>query len=267
MIDVATGEAGKRETDEVDDVDQLCRALRADGFAVLPAVLPPPEVAALVALADRRFPLAAAPDGYVHEFDFVVRERGFLGLVDVPVVLAVVTRMLGANVHVYHSHLDVTGRNCATPASFRYRWHQDAGQAVLDLGGPTAPLLSVKAGFVLSDATEPGTGAPVVVPGSHRAPPPDEGAMRRHGTPLLVPAGSCVLFDNRLWHSRGPLAVDRPRHAAFVAYAPRWVRPRDRLAPPPRDGLTARQAWLLGCGDDARAFHVEPAPPAGAAAW
>jgi ectoine hydroxylase-related dioxygenase (phytanoyl-CoA dioxygenase family) len=74
-------------------------------------------------------------------------------------------------------------------------------------------------------------------------------------------AGDCVVFDNRIWHSRSPNLTDRPRVLASIAYAPRWVRSRDRLTSPESVGIesTSALAQLLGFVPDARSCHVDGA--------
>ena len=46
---------------------------------------------------------------------------------------------------------------------------------------------------------------------------------------VLVPRGSIVLFDRRIWHTGSPNYADTPRKALFSGYSYRWLRPRDDM--------------------------------------
>ena len=70
-----------------------------------------------------------------------------------------------------------------------------------------APPVAAQAVFMASDFVR-GNGATMVVPGSHlagRLPRPEESSDHVVATavPLEAPAGSCVVYDARLWHGTG----------------------------------------------------------------
>jgi hypothetical protein len=44
-----------------------------------------------------------------------------------------------------------------------------------------------------------------------------------------VPAGSALLLDRRLWHSRSPNFGPHTRKVIWVGYAYRWLRPKDEM--------------------------------------
>ena len=81
--------------------------------------------------------------------------------------------------------------------------------------------------WMLSDFTAE-NGGTVVVPGTHRSstnrtagldlPIPHPGEIQVTG-----PAGSVLLFDNRLWHTGGPNRSDAPRVAVLNLYFPWWL--------------------------------------------
>eukprot|EP01052_Picozoa_sp_SAG31_P030808 SAG31_NODE_3196_length_4567_cov_4.393465_2_plen_209_part_00 len=118
-------------------------------------------------------------------------------------------------------------------------WHIDGGRPVPELETRPQPRLSLKVGYFLTDTTVPECGAMRIVPRSHKhgAPPPTSarGAPpeRRLGEDppgtieLQVKPGTAVLFDRRLWHSRGYNYSDVTRKVIFIGYSYRWMRGLD----------------------------------------
>jgi ectoine hydroxylase-related dioxygenase (phytanoyl-CoA dioxygenase family) len=174
-------------------------------------------------------------------------------LVDHPAVLSLVCEVLGCNVFVYHCHLDVHPPLERRPA-LEWRWHQDGGRQNVELDAPR-PQLSLKVAYFLTAVEEPAQGPMWLIPASHRRDrleAPGDEAMRPPGAePLLVRAGSIVVFDRRLWHARGDNISRRTRKALFYGYTYRWIRPRDELLGVD-EALLARQdpvrRQLLGAG-------------------
>ena len=162
-------------------------------------------------------------------------------------MLPLVLDLLGWNVYVYHSHLDV--HPPAPAAEPRWLWHQDGGRQNVDVESPR-PRLSVKVAYFLTDTPTAAHGALRIVPGSHTRDTLPRDREPADAVPLLVRAGSAVLFDRRLWHARGENRSDATRKALFLAYSFRWVRPRDDLglAPGALDGLSPVRRQLLGAG-------------------
>jgi ectoine hydroxylase-related dioxygenase (phytanoyl-CoA dioxygenase family) len=155
----------------------------------------------------------------------------------------------GWNVYVYHCHLDVhPPEQRGQPA---WRWHQDGGRQNVELDSPR-PRLSVKVAYFLTDVSTAEHGALRVVPGSHRRDSLPRDREPMDAVPVLVPAGSAVIFDRRLWHARGDNLSDRTRKALFYGYTHRWIRPRDelRLDPDRLARLTPLRRQLLGCAED-----------------
>jgi ectoine hydroxylase-related dioxygenase (phytanoyl-CoA dioxygenase family) len=217
-----------------------------DGFLVLEDALAPDEVETLTAAVDRVWREESPDRGALHLLGFVGRDAAFVELVDHPAVLPLVLDLLGWNVYVYHSHLDV--HPPAAPDG-RWRWHQDGGRQNVDVESPRRRL-SVKVAWFLTDTPAAGHGALRIVPGSHRSDTLSRAREPREAVPLLVRAGSAVLFDRRLWHARGDNVSAVTRKALFYAYSFRWVRPRDDLGLRPGQlaGLDPVRRQLLGAG-------------------
>ena len=124
-----------------------------------------------------------------------------------------------------------------------------------DLETSPRPRLSVKVAFFLTDVSVPGRGNLVVLPGSQRTDhvePPADGSNDLPGAqPILAAAGDAVVFDRRLWHMRSPNTSAHTRKVLFLAYAYRWIRPRDDMPIPADLVATASpaQRQLLGIAD------------------
>jgi ectoine hydroxylase len=198
--------------------------LERSGFAIVEDALSADAVAHLTSAVDR---VAAERGGdSIHELGFVGLDPAFVELVDHPATLPIVLNALGSNIFLYHCHLDV---HPPAPPHGRWGWHQDGGRQNVDLPSPR-PKLSLKVAFLLTDVEEE-TQAPMwIVPGSHRRDRLERDNTRPTGaTPLLVSAGTAVIFDRRLWHARGDNTSTRTRKALFYAYTYRWIRARDDL--------------------------------------
>jgi ectoine hydroxylase len=229
----------------LEDVDR-------DGFAIVEQALAPGELNALTNVVDRTW--TELGGGTVHELGFLSHDPLFLELVDHPATLPIVSGLLGWNIYLYHCHLDV--HPPVGSAEPRWRWHQDGGRQNLELESPR-PRLSVKIAYFLTDVADSDNGCLWVIPGSHRRdtlPRPADGSLRPPGAvPLLVAAGTAVVFDRRLWHARGDNVSEVTRKALFYAYTYRWIRPRDelRLDPELLEAATPMRRQLLGAGTSA----------------
>lgn len=238
------------------------------GYLIIPRALPPDLLQELRRSANDIYAeeVAAERLGHgsaLHLLDFVRRRRIFLELVDLRSTFPVVWGLLGWNIYVYHSHLDV---HPSVPRSVepRWGWHQDGGRQNLELETDPRPMLSVKVAFVLSDLSRPGRGNTLILPGSHRRntlprpTDPGPGDLRPPGTiELLAEPGDAVVLDRRLWHSRSPNHSPITRQLLFLAYTYRWIRQRDTacadVIPNGWDPSPIRRQ-LLGAGDDPRSF-------------
>jgi ectoine hydroxylase len=225
-----------------------------DGYAIVEDALDVDTVARLTTAVDRVWS-EERPDGTaLHLLGFLGRDPVFLDLVDHPAAFPLVRGMLGWNIYVYHCHLDVNPPLDEQP---RWRWHQDGGRQNVELESPR-PRLSLKVAYFLTDVESREHGALLVVPGSHRRDTLCTQHEPADATPLLVRAGSAVVFDRRLWHARGDNVSERTRKALFYGYTYRWIRPRDDL------GLTAAQLaavdpvrrQLLGAGTSAIGYWI-----------
>jgi ectoine hydroxylase len=212
--------------------------LDKNGFLIIPGALTQDEVAHYRDALDRVYQAQQAdgrikPGASMHQLSAVANCPEAVGLLDHPVTFPYIWSVLGWNVHVYHSHLDVHPQ-LPSKRPFRFEWHQDGGRQNREIETDPRPRLSVKLAYWLSDVSEPGRGNFKVVPGSHltnwiSGPPrrdvewPDpEGAIE-----VCANAGDVVVFDRRIWHARSDNYSDITRKAMFFGYTPRWIAIRD----------------------------------------
>jgi ectoine hydroxylase len=261
---------------EADAGEAMTRGQRAgfeqDGYLVVPAVLDPRQVAYYTSVVDelyerhRQAGLLGA-GGALHQLSAVHTCPALAPLLDHPRVLAPVWSILGWNVHVYHSHIDVHPPVTADKP-YRFEWHQDGGRQNRELETEPRPRLSIKAAYWLSDVSRPGRGNLKLVPGSHTVnwidgPPrrdvpwPDpSGAIE-----VIAQPGDVVLFDRRVWHARSDNHSAIIRKAVFFGYTYRWVRTRDKV-PTRGAGYTLVQRQLLGMLDHTDGDHAWGHEPA-----
>ena len=59
---------------------------------------------------------------------------------------------------------------------------------------------------------------------------PQDGVSNPDGAePLCVPAGTAVIIDRRIWHSRSPNLWNQSRKVVWYGYSYRWLRPKDAM--------------------------------------
>ncbi|MCY3720127.1 MAG: phytanoyl-CoA dioxygenase family protein [Anaerolineaceae bacterium] len=213
-------------------------AFERDGYFIVENALTPEQreraEAAFDRLVDaRREEQQLGRGDRVAVFDFAGRDEALLELVDLPKTFARVFGLLGWNIQLYHSHLNLSPPE-DPGKGHGLAWHQDSGRLNLELETDPQPRISLKVGFFLTDCSLPGRGNFYVVPGSQlQKTMVFPGGNRRcelpGGVPVQVPAGSAVFFDRRLWHSTSANHWHSPRKVLFYGYSYRWLRPRDEV--------------------------------------
>lgn len=196
-----------------------------DGFVVVENALPASMVEGLI----------EAVDSVKAGVDFIGKDGRFLELIDWHRTLPKVWGILGWNIHLYHTHITVTPPVPLEdrPSKKRLHWHQDSGRVNLDIETIPAPRISVKVGYFLTDVSKGGRGNFSVIPGSHLKDeveyPADGVSNPPEALEVLVPAGTAVIFDRRIWHAGGWNFSDITRKVLFVGYSMRWFHPRDAM--------------------------------------
>ena len=219
--------------------DEQLKAFNDTGYLIVEDAISPEMVDALETVADRldaeeRAKTGLAPHKLLSKFRTVIEDDILLELLDNKKVFPLLWDILGWNIQLYISHLIMYPPEPSdTPRIAKAaHWHQDGGRPVPEMERPH-PRLSLKVSYWLTDVTDRDNGAMRLIPGSHKLdtrPPnrdndPDgdpEGAID-----LLVKRGTAVLFDRRMWHSRGWNFSDVTRKVLFMGYSYRWLRGLD----------------------------------------
>jgi len=212
-----------------------------DGFLVVRGALSQAEVAFYAGALDQVYAARQAAGAVsrgeaMHLLSAVTHCPEAAGLIDHPGAFGLVWSVLGWNVHICHSHLDVhppLGQRRPP----RYEWHQDGGRQNREVETDPRPRLSVKLAFWLSDVSQPGRGNLKVWPGSHLrnridGPPSRDMAWPdpQGATEICANPGDALFFDRRLWHARSDNYSQVTRKAMFFGYTLRWIAIRDELA-------------------------------------
>ena len=197
-------------------------ALRRDGFVILPNLLSTDALAAATRHADRLLDGVGWSD---NDFDGRRTRRVYCVLSDVgdlepplthPAVHSLVTASLGETYQFGMLFL-----SAVDPGQGAQVRHFDGGVYPLPRG------LEVETNVIwaLDDFT-PDNGATVVAPGSHAWPSgrrPEDHEM----VPVVMAAGSAVVYSGRLWHGAGDNRSDSPRRALICEHVLPWLRPAD----------------------------------------
>ena len=225
--------------------EEQLTAFNDASYLIVEDAISPEMVDALEKVADRidaaeRSKTGLAPHKLLSKFRTVIEDDILLELLDNKKVFPLLWDILGWNIQLYISHLIMYPPEPPDTerVSKAAHWHQDGGRPIPEMERPH-PRLSLKVSYWLSDVTHRDNGAMRLIPGSHKLdthPPnsendPDgdpEGAMD-----LLVKRGTAVLFDRRMWHSRGWNFSDVTRKVLFMGYSYRWLRGLDYNLMPP----------------------------------
>ena len=218
------------------------RALREDGFVVLPGLMPCGQVERLRRAYDAAAASAVADDVRVGSTttrvnDFVNRGVEFDAVYVLPALLEACCQIIGRPFKLSSLHA-----RTLRPHSPMSELHVDVRRDSMDW-----PL----AGFILMiDEFRTDNGATRFVPGSHRWPNDPEVVMpdRRadHDGQVLAcgPAGSLLVFNGSAWHGHTANASGGPRRSLQGAFIPRDGRAGTDFSARMRPETLARLAPL-----------------------
>ncbi|MFP6764779.1 MAG: phytanoyl-CoA dioxygenase family protein [Planctomycetaceae bacterium] len=211
-------------------------AFESQGFLIVENALDQATTASLIDVVDRVETRERNTDNrgtLLSVTDVVQEDNAILELVTCAKILPKVWGILGWNISLYHSHLDVTPTENARAQNWSVAWHQDSMRVNDEIESSPRPRLSLKVGFYLTDLTTPDGGNTLVVPGSqlqNELSCPQDGQSSPAGAqPVCVPAGSAIILDRRTWHSRSANRSDRPRKVIWLGYSYRWMKPKDEM--------------------------------------
>ncbi len=207
-----------------------------NGYLIVEEALDPATTARLVAAVDRvdaRARTDANRSKLLSITNIIHEDPVLVDLIDCPTVFPKVWGILGWNIYLYHSHIDVTPPADNAALTWRVAWHQDSMRVNDEIETHPRPRLSLKVGYYLTDVREPDRGNTLVVPGSHlhdEIDCPADGVSNPEGAePLCVKPGTAVIIDRRIWHSRSPNLCEQTRKVIWYGYSYRWLRPKDEM--------------------------------------
>ena len=208
----------------------------ANGYLVVENALDPATTERLCSVVDRvdsRVRTEETRDKLLSIPNIVHEDQSLIDLLDCPATFPKVWGILGWNIYLYHSHIDVTPPADATALKWRVAWHQDSMRVNDEIETSPRPRLSLKIGYYLTDASQPDRGNTLIVPGSHlwdEIDCPADGVTNPPGAePLCVKAGTAVIIDRRIWHSRSPNLWSQTRKVIWYGFSYRWLRPKDEM--------------------------------------
>ena len=258
----ATGEpfTYRQKTFALGDIAGMTQAMHEDGFALIPNVLSPDEVADLRAGIDRLKPFGFDHLGVTDHFKCVFnREQLFLNYIDRPGVVDLAEATMGEQCHIigetaWRSH---PGHNGWAPHTDRVFVEMPEDMAL----DPRfrLPIYLCTAHYYLDDLTL--DLAPTwVIPGSHRSGRAlafgSQGSPTWQGRelePVLCKAGDVLFFRSEIWHTGSKNATaDQTRYLLQVHYSHRIVAQQFspfltfQFSPETMANANPRQRRLLG---------------------
>ncbi len=190
------------------------------------------------------------PQAFMDRRNLLPYHQAFIDLIDRPGIFDLVTEIMGPYIQFSMSQAIVRAAGDGFPGYT----HTDGGEGQRRIRvTETSWPLAVKAMYLLTDVTEPDSGAFTVFPGSHMRPYPESEERRPHphapgAVQLLGQAGDCFLFPHALWHGPAPNHSNTARKTLLYNYCQMFIRAYDFGAPPEdvMDRCTPRQRRLLG---------------------
>lgn len=185
----------------------------------------------------------------------------FLDLLEHPLVEQIIPENLGDGYH-----LSSYTANINRPGSDAMGMHTD--QITTNPAIPQFPL-GINLMWFLCDVNE-GNGGTRLLPKSHNGLIAPSSLFDIHGTAFASgPAGTCLVFESRLWHATGPYtAKDGERPVILQFYVRHFVRPQENftlsVAPEVEPRLSYKMKQAMGFRVTATLGGVEGFQPDGA---
>ncbi len=223
--------------------DELVSRFDRDGYVVIEDAVSPEDIARVREATDRIVAEGRDPGRWWGKPETAPRRveyRGLFNLDDAfmhllapPAVFPLVVKLMGANLHMMSSQLVYQNPHQPPTPAVRGGWHRDVIGTSEDLGYDATPRLAIRAGYYLSDISQPGSGATMFAPGSHllREPIPveaDTDDPESFTRPSVKP-GDAVIWENRTFHAPERNTSANVRKAAMIQYGYRWLRPVDYM--------------------------------------
>jgi ectoine hydroxylase-related dioxygenase (phytanoyl-CoA dioxygenase family) len=218
------------------DLARMHEDLAVRGYTIIPEAMPRAQAermgARLVELMARDPEYARKHYFNLHGIFDGVHDREdvelFVPLMDNPVVMALAQRAVGDDFQMS----TVGGMRLSPRSRGGYAWHVDVPLGWFAANGRPFPdfTMAITALWMLSDFSQE-NGATRVVPYSHRTRSspvdvrldPDGYGRMEHEVSAEGPAGSCLVFDNAIWHCAGDNQSDRMRLHVTIPYYPLFL--------------------------------------------
>jgi len=163
-------------------------------------------------------------EGYTTQrvYGMLAKSRSFDFLVSHPRITSILDRFLLPN-------WLLTAFQCINimPGEKRQPFHYD--DQFMNIDRPHRPF-SIATIWAIDDFTAE-NGGTVIIPKSHtwgwQLPTKEEIEMM--GIPVVMPAGSVVVFLSTLWHGGGANVSQAPRCAVSAQYCEPWIRPQENM--------------------------------------
>lgn len=124
-----------------------------------------------------------------------------------------------------------------------YSYHQANLHRDFAKGFVSNKMLSINVFWILDSFTEK-TGGTWFVPHTHKIEyKPSDEFVKKHEVQLIVPSGSLVFFDSRIYHKAGNNTSSYPRRAINLQYTKPFIKQQINL-PELMDGLIDRESPL-----------------------
>ncbi len=220
------------------------RQFEEDGFFLVEEALSAQEVGELVGVVDElyeryRRERNLGPHDPFQMRNTVALHPVFKKLIDHPVILPLVVDLMGFNIQIRTSHMDVrppqlpqvAEKGLGAGNSF-FPWHADQPDYGWPLVDGVIPFMEMKVGYYLTDLRQHNSGAICVVRGSHRRSPWVEREGQGVADPervfeVNVRPGTALVWRTALWHCLTPNLSGQARKCLYYGYHPRWIRPSD----------------------------------------
>lgn len=196
----------------------------------------------------RHIPTLYDDDRSQRVFNLVTKAPAFAAIVEHPVILELMTALLGRDCIL----LDVSA-SAVGPRTAGGGLHVDS--PLTNMAEPLPEIvLSIQTAWMLTDFTVE-NGASRVVPMSHRSRRQPDGSTRDDEVALTGPAGSAAVWLSQTWHRHGPNVSDNARPGVICQYGQAWVKPfvdmRTPLTAETAAAFSPRLRYMMGCGANA----------------
>ncbi len=219
--------AGSQPQVPVEDVDRCMDAIERDGYIIIENLISPELVAEIKEDLIPRFSYDSGRnnfEGFKTQRLYAFFEKSLIcnPLVEHPLILGCLDRVFEPNYLL--SQLQAIN---ILPGEEQQPLHHD--DLFYRVPRPR-PALGAATIWAIDEFTQQ-NGATVVIPGSHlwddRQPTEDD---RKNLEPVVMPAGSVVLFLGTLWHAGGANRSDAARLCVSAQYCAPWCRTQENYS-------------------------------------